>query len=90
MYSKHRDTHIHTLTHSAYSPFEPLGVTRALFHRWVRGEKRSYLMSHENDTHIRLSHSAAERPVYASRSSKRFAGHTKLMGRMTEDNQEIS
>lgn len=40
MYSKNRDTHVHILTHGAYSLFEPLGVMRALFHRWVRGEKK--------------------------------------------------
>lgn len=39
-------------------------------------------MSHEKDTHVSLSLSSADRPAPASSSTKRFAGHTKLMGRM--------
>lgn len=80
-------THTCTCTDSC-SSFRPLGVERALLHRWVHGKKR-YLRSHENDTDG-LSHCTAESRMFESRSSKRFAAHKKLMGRMTEDNQGIS
>lgn len=83
----HTLTHTHAQTHTLLLN---LLVSRGPCYTDGYMGKKCYLRSHENDTHVGLSHCTAESWMFESRSSKRFAGHTKLMGRMTEDSQGIS
>lgn len=88
----YRHVHTHTTGH-LYFPLKPRSILRALVHRhrWVlkEGQKNRNLMTHKNDKHVHLSHGSTESQMFESSVSKRFAEHTNLMRRMTENNQGV-
>lgn len=47
------------------------------------------VMTHENDKHVHLSHGSVETQMFQSSASKRFAEHSNLMSRMTENKQGV-
>lgn len=49
-------------------------------------KKKQNLMTHENNKPVHLSHGSMESPMFETSVSKRFAEHTYLMEKMTENN----